>query len=105
MATYQTKKQQLALAARIYGLPRPSWLLSWWHKRLPYQATVTAGGGMGSVGSGRGRRMSSGLRDELLRGIRGKRNMVRMGSVGRSSWRGRAGDAGAVANNLDVMDG
>ena len=70
MATYQTKKQQLALAARIYGLPRPSWLLSWWHKRLPYQATVTAGGGMGDVTSGRGRRMSCGLRDELLRGKR-----------------------------------
>lgn len=57
---------------------------------------------MGGVGSGRGRRMSCGLRDELLRG---KRYMGRMGSVGRTSWRGWATDAGVVANNFGWDDG
>jgi hypothetical protein len=71
-------------------------------QRLPYRATVTAGGGMGGVDSGRGRRMSSGLRDELPRG---KRYMVRMGSVGRTSWRGWARVAGIVANNFGWDDG
>ena len=73
------KETAAGLAARIYGLATLSLLLSWWHKRLPYQATVTAGGGMGNVVSGRGRRMSYGLRDKLLRG---KRCMVRMEAVG-----------------------
>jgi hypothetical protein len=95
MATYQPG--EACLAARIYGLATLSLLLSRWHKRLPYRATVTAGGGMGGVGTGRGRRMSCGLRDELLRG---KRYMVQMGSVGRTSWCVRARDAGVVANNL-----
>jgi hypothetical protein len=57
---------------------------------------------MGGVDSGRGRRMSSGLRDELPRG---KRYMVRMGSVGRTSWRGWARVAGVVANNFGWDDG
>ena len=60
---------------------------------------------MGSVGSGRGRRMSCGLRDQLLRGIRGKRSMVRMGNVGRNSWCRRARGDVAVANNLKMVDG
>lgn len=74
-----SKETAAGLAARIYGLATLSLLLSWWHKRLPYLATVTTGGGMGCVVSGRGRRMSYGLRDELLRG---KRYMARMETVG-----------------------
>lgn len=73
------KETAAGLAARIYGLAALSLLLSWWYRGLPFLATVTAGGGMGDEGSGWGRRMSHGLRDELPRG---KRFMVRMESVG-----------------------
>lgn len=73
------KETAAGLAARIYGLATLSLLLSWWYRGLPFLATVTAGGGMGDVVSGRGRRVSYGLRDELPRG---KRFMVRMESVG-----------------------
>jgi hypothetical protein len=96
-----TRKQvKQVLQPEYMALLRLSPLLSRWDKRLPYLATGTAGGGMGGSGSGRGRRMSCGLRDGLLRG---KRYMVRMESVGRSTWCVRARDAGAVANNLDGM--